>query len=579
MVLNRVCVFFLVSMALAATACCGGVSRAETDPDRVIEEHCAEIIGPPRVERISEHVWAAIGYDLASVVLIKTEEGAAIVDTAMSPSRAREIKEALEAEAGPFSADLIIYTHSHIDHVGGASVFRDENTQIWSTEALGEHFFKQYGRFLQIEGIRGGRQFGTHVPDDILPCSALGRRVDIELALENGVLYPTHTFSGRQKLDAGGLRIDLIEAHGETHDQLFVWIPEDETLVAGDNFYWSFPNIYTLRGTSPRPVDEWIDSVDRMRSFAPEHLMPNHAKPIHGKKEIAETLTSYRDAIQWVRDEVVRGANRGEDLATLAESIELPPRLADLRYNLELYGRVDWAVKAIFTNNLGWFDGRAEELYPMERKERCAREIEMMGGRGAVLDAAVEAFDSGDYRWSVNLLSKLRYAGIDDPALRQKTDDYTARNYEHIAGQTYNTNGRAYLLEAAHEIRHGLETPATPKLTPELADKIPLEHIFDIMQIRIDPERAAGKAMVFHFLFPDIRERYVLTLRGGIVEIVKGEPLPFTPEPDAKLNVGSLDFKLMSLGVAKPMELYSSGRLKVKGNMGALTEFLGMFDR
>jgi hypothetical protein len=34
--------------------------------------------------------------------------------------------------------------------------------------------------------------------------------------------------------------------------------------------------------------------------------------------EIDRILTDYRDAIQWVRDAVVRGANMGLDLDTLA---------------------------------------------------------------------------------------------------------------------------------------------------------------------------------------------------------------------------------------------------------------------
>jgi hypothetical protein len=29
----------------------------------------------------------------------------------------------------------------------------------------------------------------------------------------------------------------MVEAHGETHDQLFVHIPEKRTLLPGDNYY------------------------------------------------------------------------------------------------------------------------------------------------------------------------------------------------------------------------------------------------------------------------------------------------------------------------------------------------------
>jgi glyoxylase-like metal-dependent hydrolase (beta-lactamase superfamily II) len=53
-------------------------------------------------------------------------------------------------------------------------------------------------------------------------------------------------------VQVGGVRIELVEAHGETHDQLFVWLPDKSVLLPGDNYYHSFPNLYSIRGTSPR---------------------------------------------------------------------------------------------------------------------------------------------------------------------------------------------------------------------------------------------------------------------------------------------------------------------------------------
>ncbi|MGB9698985.1 MAG: MBL fold metallo-hydrolase, partial [Thermodesulfobacteriota bacterium] len=125
-----------------------------------LKEHCQQMIGPPRVERISEHVWLAIGYDLANTVLIHTKEGNIIVDPAMSPERARLIKNAFLAYAPPGPIKVIIYTHSHLDHTGGASVWEEKEMQIWATASFREHFFKQYSLFLPTEMMRARRQFG-----------------------------------------------------------------------------------------------------------------------------------------------------------------------------------------------------------------------------------------------------------------------------------------------------------------------------------------------------------------------------------------------------------------------------------
>lgn len=128
-----------------------------------------------------------------------------------------------------------------------------------------------------------------------LPCSGLGRKADIDLTVRTmAFLLPTDTFRDRTSFkvrttvthafhergcwptqptgmhsdckkteivcnlasssQAGGLTFELVEAHGETHDQLFVYIPEKRTLLPGDNYYQSFPNLYSIRGTSPRCV-------------------------------------------------------------------------------------------------------------------------------------------------------------------------------------------------------------------------------------------------------------------------------------------------------------------------------------
>jgi len=208
-------------------------SRAVATPEQ-LRAQCRDAVGPPRVERISEHVWLAIGYDLANTILIQTSAGNVVVDVSMSPVRAQAVKAALTAVA-PGRTLAVIYTHSHIDHTGGASAWVEPGTEIWATEALSEHFIKQYGEFRTAETRRGAGQYGAHIDEESLPCCTIGRRLDFESAVVTGALLPTRTFSGHAELTFGGVRIELVEAHGETHDQLFVWLPAERVLMPGDN--------------------------------------------------------------------------------------------------------------------------------------------------------------------------------------------------------------------------------------------------------------------------------------------------------------------------------------------------------
>ena len=70
-------------------------------------------------------------------------------------------------------------------------------------------------------------------------------------------VVPTHTFD--DKLDINpvkGINLTLYHAPGETNDQIIVWWPERRMLFPADNIYRTFPNLYAIRGTSARCVNQ-----------------------------------------------------------------------------------------------------------------------------------------------------------------------------------------------------------------------------------------------------------------------------------------------------------------------------------
>lgn len=553
-----------------------GPSPGVSTPE-ILAHQCEQVVGDPRIERVSQRVWVAVGFDLANVILIRTEAGDVVVDTGMSPSRAWEIRSAFEKEMGILYVKTIVYTHSHIDHVGGASIWAEDGTEIWATEKFSQHLLKQYALFREAERARGFKQFGFRVDPSSLPCSSIGRRPRLEDLERVGILFPTHTFSGRELLKLGKTELELIEAQGETHDHLMVWIPEERVLLCGDNFYWSFPNLYTLRGTSPRPVDSWIESIDRMRRLAPVHLVPGHTPPIHGEETIQQILTNYRDAIQWVRDEVVRRANRGEKIERIAKEIELPEHLKNQPYIKELYGQVDWSAKAIYTSYLGWFDGSPERLYPLSPDRVAQREIELMGGLERVMALAQKALEEADHRWAIHLLTKIQESGLAEGETEGRLRELLATAFEDLATTIPNTNGRAYLLESALELRQRSVGRVVSIPETGFVEKLPLDHILKIMAVGLVPQRAQKVHECLELLFPDEGRRFFLTVRFGIAEISEGEPFPNTPEPIGTLEISSRDFKLMVAKLESALQLLVKGRIKVKGSWLKVARFLGKF--
>lgn len=335
----------------------------------------------------------------------------------------------------------------------------------------------------QTEGVRGSRQYGQVVPISELPCSALGARVDLEaMRGEAGFMMPTDTFSGKASFTVGEEVFELVEAHGETHDQLFVWLPRQKLLMPGDNFYNAFPNLYTIRGTTPRPIRSWIQSLDDMRKLQPEFLVPSHTQPVIGKEMVAEQLTAYRDGITWVYVETIRvrpsfaclcagrpavsnhlplssllpplypkhtrtharGPTRGRawmrspprwasprisgitppSTSSTARSIgEKERRLAPhcarsipVAHSMCVHQRIVSfrSVKAIYSGELGWFDGQAEDLYPMPYDEESTKTLLLMGGASKVLKAVEDAQAMNDHKWALKLIKIIRGAQAKD---------------------------------------------------------------------------------------------------------------------------------------------------------------------
>ena len=215
------------------TASSESLHQREKPTPEILEKRCKDMFGEPRVEEVAPGIFVALGYDLANVVWIKTAEGHVVIDTGMSKPRAQEIRQALEKKSQG-AVKAIVYTHSHLDHVGGTSVFADPGAEIWATENFTRHFFKQYGVFRPRDAAGAARQFGHQVPLDLLECSSLGKRTDIKSALDTGMRMPTKTFRDVAKWEVGGVQVELHEAHGETHDQLFVWLP-------ANNWSWVSP--------------------------------------------------------------------------------------------------------------------------------------------------------------------------------------------------------------------------------------------------------------------------------------------------------------------------------------------------
>ena len=287
----------------------------------------------------------------------------------MRGRHADTIREIAPADKYPIKA--VIYTHGHGDHTGGSSV----SARKAQARNLDPEQFRRGNRALRacrlmpLFKARGALQGGFRLPPEKRICNGIApvrypSAGGAAFSGRTGAVPPDHFFSGDSTvLSAGGLELSLFATPGETDDALSVWFPAEKVLFCGDNLYRSFPNLYPVRGVGNRDVPAWIDSLNRMLALDADALVPGHTDPFIGRNEVRTVITNYRDAVRHVFDKTIEGMNAGKTPDELAAEIRLPEHLAGLDYLGEYYGNVAWAVRQIFGQYVGWFDGNPLHLY------------------------------------------------------------------------------------------------------------------------------------------------------------------------------------------------------------------------
>ena len=61
-------------------------------------------------------------------------------------------------------------------------------------------------------------------------------------------------------------------------------------------------------------------------------------------------------------------------------AVKLPKNLAEHPWLVQTYGTVEWCVKGIYGEHIGWFDGNARNLKPLHFKDESKNIIELAGG-------------------------------------------------------------------------------------------------------------------------------------------------------------------------------------------------------
>jgi glyoxylase-like metal-dependent hydrolase (beta-lactamase superfamily II) len=307
----------------------------------------------------------------------------------------------------------LVYTHGHLDHVGGSFAFAAdaESAGRPPPRVVGhERVVARFDRYQETAGynaIINMRQFGGAARS---AAKAMATRF-----LPEGTLRPDVTYAERHDDRIGRLDLELAHCMGETDDHTWTWVPEHKMIVAGDQFIWNFPNCGNPQKVQRYPV-EWARSLRAMVDRRAELFVPAHGLPIAGRERIRQCLVTVAETLEQLVADVLDAMNTGAVLDEILSSVSVPAERLALPYLRPLYDEPEFVIRNIWRLYGGWWDGNPARLKPPADAAVAVEVAQLAGGAARLVERAVELSGEGDHRMACHLVELAVAADPDSPA-------------------------------------------------------------------------------------------------------------------------------------------------------------------
>ena len=239
------------------------------------------------VEQITDdlHIIRGVG---GNTSVLRTDQGAVVVDSMTFPMQGRLIRAKVEALTGQPVA-LLINTHYHLDHTHGHPGFYT-GTSVVATERTLSHL-----KVLDTDFWEG----------------------------DAALLLPNDTFSDRKQFQLGNKTVTVIHpGRGHTDGDLIVWFEEDNALALGDLFFnRHYPNIDLEAGGS---VQAWPATLDNALALNAEIIIPGHGATTNQQ--------GLRDFQRFMAELATLGKTAAENNESLEKMLTDSPLSADAGY-------------------------------------------------------------------------------------------------------------------------------------------------------------------------------------------------------------------------------------------------------
>src|SRR5271165_2932077 len=529
---------------------------------------------------VTEGIYQVRGLDLSNMTIVEGERGVLVIDPLISCETAAAALALYREHRGERPVTGLLYTHSHVDHFGGArGIVSAEEVASGGIPVLAPEGFLEHAVSENVFAGTAMTRRATYMYGALLPkgpAGLVGAGLGQTTSLGTVTLLPPTidiVRTGQEEVIDGIRMVFQMTPGTEAPAEMNFLFPDHRALCMAENATHNLHNVLTLRGALVRDPHVWasyLDEAIQLFADSADVLFAQHHWPRWGTTRMIDFLSKQRDLYGYIHDQTLRLLNKGYVASEIAEMLELPPSLENEWHCRGYYGSLNHNVKAVYQRYLGWFDGNPAHLWPHTPEVAAQRYVDLAGGAGPLLAKAGAAFEAGDYRWVAELVNHLVFV---DPE-HEQARELQARALEQLGYGAENGTWRNFYLMGAHELRNGASGTATTVPADFIANT-PTAQLLDAIAIQIDGPRAAGVTVSMIWTLSDVGESHRLTLANGVLT---HRPLRETLTADATLTVERSALNELLLGMSSLEDLMSTGRLKLDGDQAALGRILGLLD-
>jgi glyoxylase-like metal-dependent hydrolase (beta-lactamase superfamily II) len=332
-------------------------------------------------------VYVLTGFEFTEYYFVVSDDGRELIgiDAGTRPDSAKAAYEALRTQIpGLPPLTTIFITHAHWDHVGGHSYFRSLNPR--PRFYARSNYQEELARIVEAPGSFDRPFFGER------------------FNLENVRSFkPDITVASRTELKVGGTRVELIPIRGgETHDAMFVHLPDQGVMFVGDF-------IMPYLGAPFVPEGDFqglLDAIDILVAAHPNHLLHGH-EPLTRNFTSASMLALLKTDLVWLREQVLSVIRRGEERGAIHQANLIPPGL--IRDQPDVYQPYlilrEHVIDRFYDQNVGYWQPDLQGLEHLTSADRAALLVDYLGVTEGQLVKTVERLVAdGKYELAASLL-------------------------------------------------------------------------------------------------------------------------------------------------------------------------------